>query len=111
MYEEDKEAAALANIVIWNGLKVLFAVAMFSLVVTLFSWLMLPAKAQIEHETNVASHQYQEARKEAVSVYEQEIAEINVQITKTDDPDVKQALIEQRSIIQKRMEREQGKIQ
>lgn len=69
-----------------------------------------PARVAREHQINVHSHQYQEARKEAQLTYEQQLAEIEVQIAKAKDPVLKQSLEQQRAVIVKRMDREESKL-
>lgn len=68
-----------------------------------------PVEAAREHEVNVQSHQYQEARKESEIIHLQELMRINTEITRTEDPVTRQALEAQKRVLERRIEREQLK--
>jgi len=95
------------------GGSVVLIIAFFVVVLfgsTAFQLWWAPHQAEHEHNVNVHSHQYQEARKESSLVLESNIAKLNTEIDKTDDPKVKESLKQQREVLERRYEAEQNKI-
>jgi len=79
--------------------------------ITLVGWLLRSVEARIDREVAVESHQYQEARKEAIATLEQDIARLDAEIAKAnDDADVVEALRNQRKALENRLERERLKL-
>lgn len=109
MKEFRKETNEVTNIFLYQLVKIILIVAGVGGIITAVSWLVWPAEKRIEREVFVNSHQYQEARTEAIIQLEQEIARVNVEIAKTTDPQVKSALQNQRQALESRLQRERAK--
>jgi len=110
MSDEYSEMNKATNYVIWNGLKILATILVILGVVTGIWWMFKPVEVAVDREVAVESHQYQEARKEAQIILEQEIARLDADIARTEDPDLKDKLIKQRQALILRHARETAKL-
>lgn len=110
MKEFRSEVNGVTNILLWQWVKVILIIAGVMGIISAITYLVWPAEKRIERAVFVNSHQYQEAHSEAVVQLEQEIARINVEITKAADPQVKSALIGQRQALESRLQRERAKL-
>ena len=98
---------------IWTIVKLVFlaglALLLLSGIGLAVRWALWPVEKRVERAVFVESHQYQEARKEAIFQLESEISRINVRISETDDPEVRQAFEGQLSVLKNRLARERAK--
>ena len=74
------------------------------------AWFVPIAQAEHDHEVRVNSHAYQESRREEIAIFEAQLEELDVELARENDVEVRTELVDRKRAIQKRLIRAQSKL-